>query len=69
MRMDEPLGGEDPFTTKLLTFQQDGIDFSPVVASRNLLQSLSPGEVSSFIVCYIYAFHDFFFSLSVYEPL
>ena len=44
MRMEENIG-EDPFTTKLLTFQQDGIDFSPVVASRALLQSLLPGEV------------------------
>ena len=44
MRMEENMG-EDPFTTKLLTFQQDGIDFSPVVASRALLQSLLPGEV------------------------
>ena len=44
MRLGDDVG-EDPFTTKLLTFQQDGIDFSPVVASRTLLQSLSPGEV------------------------
>ena len=42
MRMEED---EDPFTTKLITFQQDGVDLSPVVASRTLLKSLGPGEV------------------------
>ena len=39
---------EDPFTTRLYSFQQDGGTFSPVVASRSVLQSLGPGEV---IVC------------------
>ena len=39
------VGEEDPFTTKLMTFQQDGVDLSPVVASRSLLKSLGPGEV------------------------
>ena len=41
-------GGEDPFTTRLFSFQQDGAAFSPVIASRSVLQSLGPGEV---IVC------------------
>ena len=36
---------EDPFTTKLLTFQQEGLEFSPVIATRPLLQSLGPSEV------------------------
>ena len=40
--------GQDPFTTRLYSFQQDGGTFSPVVASRSVLQSLGPGEV---IVC------------------
>ena len=40
--------GQDPFTTRLFSFQQDGAAFSPVIASRAVLQSLGPGEV---IVC------------------
>ena len=44
MRLGEETAN-DPFTTKLLTFHQDGLDFTPVVATRALLQSLAPGEV------------------------
>ena len=39
---------EDPFTTRLYSFQHDGGSFTPVIASRNVLRSLGPGEV---IVC------------------
>ena len=39
---------QDPFTTRLFSFQQDGGTFAPVVASRAVLQSLGPGEV---VVC------------------
>ena len=46
MRMEDD-SSEDPFTTKLLTLQQDGIDFNPVIANRALLQTLGPGEVIS----------------------
>lgn len=41
-------GDQDPFTTRLFSFQQDGGTFAPVVASRAVLQSLGPGEV---VVC------------------
>lgn len=41
---------EDPFTTKLLTFQQEGLEFSPVVATRALLQTLGPSEVRGAII-------------------
>ena len=37
----------DPFTTRLLSFQQEGGSFTPVVATRTVLRSLGPGEVSS----------------------
>ena len=40
--------GEDPFTTRLFSFQQEGAAFSPVIANTAVLQSLGPGEV---IVC------------------
>jgi len=46
---------EDPFTTKLLTLQQDGIDFIPVIANRALLQTLGPGEVNSSFLHFIYS--------------
>ena len=46
---------EDPFTTKLLTLQQDGIDFIPVIANRALLQTLGPGEVNSPSLHFIYS--------------
>jgi hypothetical protein len=36
---------EDPFTTRLLNFQQEGGSFTPVVATRTVLSSLGPGEV------------------------
>ena len=47
---EEELGGdgEDPFTTRLFSFQQEGGTFSPVIATRSVLSSLGPGEV---IVC------------------
>ena len=46
---DEELGpGDDPFTTRLFSFQQEGGTFSPVIATRSVLSSLGPGEV---IVC------------------
>ena len=41
-------GGDDPFTTRLFSFQQEGGTFSPVIATRSVLSSLGPGEV---IVC------------------
>ena len=37
---------EDPFTTRLLNFQQEGGSFTPVVATRTVLRSLGPGEVT-----------------------
>jgi hypothetical protein len=36
---------EDPFTTRLLSFQQEGGSFSPVVSTRAVLRSLGPSEV------------------------
>ena len=46
---EEELGaGEDPFTTRLFSFQQEGGTFSPVIATRSVLSGLGPGEV---IVC------------------
>ena len=45
---EEVGGGEDPFTTRLYSFQQEGGTFSPVIATRSVLSSLGPGEV---IVC------------------
>ena len=39
---------EDPFTTRLFSFQQEGGTFSPVIATRSVLSGLGPGEV---IVC------------------
>ena len=44
---DDPTG-DDPFTTRLYSFQADGGTFTPVVANRNVLRGLGPGEV---IVC------------------
>jgi hypothetical protein len=37
---------EDPFTTRLLSFQQEGGAFTPVIAGRAVLRSLGPGEVN-----------------------
>ena len=45
---EEVGGGEDPFTTRLYSFQQEGGTFSPVIATRSVLSGLGPGEV---IVC------------------
>ncbi len=36
---------DDPFTTRLLSFQQEGGAFTPVTATRTVLRSLGPGEV------------------------
>jgi len=34
-------GGEDPFTSKLMSFEQGGGDYQPVVIGRNTLKKLS----------------------------
>ncbi|XP_069142693.1 intraflagellar transport protein 122 homolog isoform X2 [Argopecten irradians] len=36
---------DDPFTAKLMSFEQGGTDFSPVVVTKSVLQSMSRSEV------------------------
>ncbi|KAL5013999.1 hypothetical protein ScPMuIL_008269 [Solemya velum] len=36
---------EDPFTARLMTFEQGGSEFKPVVVSRTVLQMMSRTEV------------------------
>ena len=48
LRLNPEEEEEDPFTTRLFSFQQEGGTFSPVIATRSVLSGLGPGEV---IVC------------------
>ena len=38
---DNDDAGEDPFTSKLMSFEQGGGDYQPVVIGRNTLKKLS----------------------------